>query len=159
MKAKTLLFCILISMALVFITGCATSVSVVNNNEIRSKYVEINPIIERDQYIILQKVTGSSEYITIEKNQIVGDSKKYGAIKQQVIEEPVKRSKKDINIAIETARSNALYQVIQKTNEIGGDTIIEPLEQIETKIETKAHKDKYYYKVTITALAVQLKRN
>lgn len=157
MKIKNFLFYISVSLVLFSAASCATSISVVNNNEIRSKYVEINPVIEFNQYTILQKVSASSDYVTIEKGRIVGDSKKYGAIKQTV-ETPAKRSKKDVNLALETARSNALYELIKKTNDLGGDTILEPMEQVETKIETKMNKDKCYYRVTITALAVQLKR-
>ena len=71
------------------------------------------------------------------------------------------------NSPLDIAESNAYYELIKKAREIGADTVLEPTVQIECDtLKDKVSmtfvsnsKKATKYKVTVRAIAVQLKKN
>ena len=171
-------FLFMATILVVLFASCKTTKDVVLlQNEIRTDNVVINTCFDKDDYVVLGSVQGESDFVyyDVDAGEMVGDSFCYGTLNQPAEfaigdgfavgygKNPTLKGAS----ALEIAKANAYYDLIQKAYEMGADTILEPTIQVETHTEQftgtglialKAQKPTSY-KVTVRAIAVQLKTN
>lgn len=166
----------------VLFTGCQSTESFTTySNELRSDSIVINTMMERSDYKVLGKVTGESDFVYYDSEvaKFIGDSLKYGKLNTpesitvaKGLAAGVNRytnmnkyspfnvavngaSNSNIN-ALEIAKQNALYELIQNAFAMDADSIIEPVYTVETNIEKTNKTIRTSYKVTVRAIAIQL---
>ena len=150
---------------------------VVFSDELKAENLVLNTCFDKNDYVILGSIAGSSDYVYYdeEKEEIIGDTYKYGtlnfpekvAVGKGFAAGYGKKSSQWGDSALQIAESNAYYELIKKAREIGADTVLEPTVQIECDtLKDKASmtfvsnsKKATKYKVTVRAIAVQLKKN
>ena len=155
-------------------TSCTTTkvTTTTKQNEIKSEKMIINTLFEKGDFAILGNVTGESDYVYFDNDtkSFVGDSQCYGFIPEPdsvVVDKNYavsigKKKTTYANTAIEIAKQNAYYNLIQKAYDMGADSILEPTVTIETINEdevsaTMRKPVKTQYKVTVRAKAIQIK--
>ena len=169
-------------------TSCASNTTTQSSeffsdfsNEIKSDSIVINTLFDKDDYKVVGRVSGSSDFVYLdEDNNAVGDSHKYGKLNQSdtialakgfALGTGVKRQTPSYDVALDIAKQNALYALIENAYAMGADTVIEPIYTVETQTEvitttttsknsTSEKKESITkYKVTVRAIAVQIKNN
>lgn len=157
-----------------FFVSCASVKVHTFENEVKSEKLVLNTLFEKDDYILLDTVVASSDFVYFDnaKMEYVGDSLKYGYISMpenvvidinQAISIGKKIMDKENVSALEIAKKNANYELIQKITEMDADTILEPVYTVETqRIDSvsifKRVAKRCSYKVTVRAKAIQLKK-
>ena len=167
---KSVLSIICLAAISVGFSACTTvSLEDTVETEMKSEKLVINSIFNRNDFVLLDTVSGSSDFVTYDcvTKKITGDSFKYG-----VIAEP-ENLVVDVNLAVctgkkagvlrsnalEIAKQNANYELIMEADELGADTLIEPMYTIEKKAEYVGNSvRKESYKVTVKAKALKVKR-
>ena len=157
-------------------TTTTTETVVIMQDEIKSENLVINTCFDKDDYVILGSVKGESDFVYYDtaSQKIVGDSMCYGTLNQSAkyaigkgfAAGYGKALTVNGNTPLDIAKSNAYYKLIENAYALGADTVLEPTVQIETntskvtstglrpsKIQTTTS-----YKVTVRAIAVQLKK-
>lgn len=175
---KTLFFLATLLVVSLFVSCATTTENVVlMQNEIKSENLVINTCFEKDDYEILGSVKGESDFVyyDFESKKIIGDSMCYGTLNQSAkyaigkgfAAGYGKISTVNGTTPLEIATANAYYKLIENAYALGADTVLEPTVQIEThtskivkagllpsKTQTPTS-----YKVTVRAIAVQLKKS
>lgn len=164
------LSCAVIAAACALLSSCATFDVATKTTEMKSEKLVINTLFEREDYTILGTVSGESDYVSfnVVTKAYDGDSLNYGFINEPenvVIDEKMAASigKKSSFVkmnALEIAKQNAYYNLIQKANEMGADTVLEPTVLVETKRTATKFGNmtkNISYKVTVKAKAIQIK--
>ena len=165
MKKSVLSIICLAAISAVFSACTTVSLEDTVETEMKSEKLVINSIFNRNDFVLLDTVSGSSDFVTYDyvTKKTTGDSFKYG-----VIAEP-ENLVVDVNLAVCTGkkpsvlRNNVLeianYELIMKADELGADTLIEPMYTIEKKAEYVGNSvRKESYKVNVKAKALKLKR-
>ena len=150
---------------------------VVFSDELKAENLVLNTCFDKNDYVILGSIAGSSDYVYYdeEKEEVIGDSYKYGtlnfpenvAVGKGYAAGYGKKSSQWGDSPLQIAKLNAYYELIKKAREIGADTVLEPTVQIECDtLKDKVSmtfvsnsKKATKYKVTVRAIAVQLKKN
>lgn len=148
------------------LSSCSSTKSSLTD-EIGSGGIGVVSTYSRDEYVILDKVSAVSNYVSYNssKGEMEGDSLCYGHFnktEKTVLPVVSKGGKKSSSAEVnpeEVARKNAYYILIQKVNDLGGDYILEPLEQVEKKVEKTGGKEKISYRVKVSALVIKIKRD
>lgn len=156
-----------------FFVSCASVEVHTFENEVKSEKLVLNTLFEKDDYVLLDTVVASSDFVYFDnaKMEYAGDSLKYGYISMpenvvidtnQAISIGKKMDKENVS-ALEIAKKNANYELIQKITEMNADTILEPVYTVETqRIDSvsifKRVAKRCSYKVTVRAKAIQLKK-
>ena len=144
-------------------------------------------MIEKDDYKIIGKVTGESNFVYYDsaKVEFIGDTVCYGKLNTAdtvtvskglavgVSSSPMLKGFSPVTstqkisateiAALEVAKQNAIYDLIQNAFAINADSVVEPIFTVEKHVEEEYNKDKNIsqtsYKVTVRAIAIQLKTN
>jgi hypothetical protein len=136
--------------------------------EMKSEKLVINSMFNRDDFILIDTITASSDVVTYDysSREYTGDSLKYGIISEpenlvvdlNLAVSTGRKPKRARGNALEIAKQNANYELIKKAEELGADTLLEPMYSIE-KDATYVGKSpkKESYKVTVKAKALKLK--
>lgn len=164
--------------AVLALSSCSSTKEVVAFlDEIKAENLVLNTCFDKNDYVILGSISGSSDYVYYdeEKEEVIGDSYKYGtlnfpertAVGKGYAAGYGKSSTELGSTPLQIAKANAYYELIKKAREIGADTVLEPTVQVEcdalkekdslTLVSTSKKPAKY--KVTVRAIAVQLKKN
>lgn len=164
--------------AVLALSSCSSMKEVVAfSDEIKAENIVLNTCFDKNDYVILDSISGSSDYVYYdeEKEEVIGDSYKYGtlnfperiAVGKGYAAGYGKSSTELGSTPLQIAKANAYYELIKKAREIGADTVLEPTVQVEcdalkekdslTLVSTSKKPAKY--KVTVRAIAVQLKKN
>ena len=158
---KTVISIFLVLCAIVCLTSCKT-IKGSQMNQISSEDLVINTYFDKDDFMIIGTAEGSSEFVYFDstKKEYVGDSHKYGYVNDRVYANVDKdmyvgsgrESKSFYNpsTALETAKLNALYNLIVDAKALGGHFIFEPNYTVETQADPRGKG--LMYKVTVTAL-------
>lgn len=157
-----LLFCIVI-----LVTSCYTTVQATTKmNQISSEGLVVNTFMEREDYTIVGTVRGESDFVYYDytTQRFIGDSNNYGYINDRLSASVDKdlyvgvgrddNSFYTPETALERAKLNALYKLIQESNELGADFIFEPNYTVE--ITPNSLSGELMYKVTVRALAAKI---
>lgn len=170
MKKTILTLSTVLCAGLLFISCQSSSVFTVED-EIKSEKMVINTMFTREDVIIKDTITVSSDFVYYdsERSEYVGDTYCYGniAVPSKVVigdEIAVSVGKKSVDKkskgAYLRAKQNAEYLLIKEARKIGADTVLEPTYMVEHQLDTQGSKVlKDAYKITVTAVAVQLKKN
>ena len=138
------------------------------SNEIKSEKLALNTYFDKDEYTIIGTVTGESDYVWF--NSIIssfeGDSGNYGYIYEPSevnIGEKIfvgtgkKLKAAEADAALQRAKLNANYQLIQNAYAIGGDSIFDPIYTVESIVDITDTHNIRKYKVTVRAMVIKLK--
>ena len=170
-KLLKALACTMLILPATFFMSCLTT-SVheeTASTEIKAERFALNTYFEKDDYVVLGTATGQSDFVWKDslKNTFNGDTGKYGYIyepKETTLGEGIfvgtgKRAlnKADADEALYRARLNANYELIQKTYELGGDSIFDPVYTVEKISDADSVSSKTQYKVTVRAKVIQFK--
>lgn len=138
------------------------------SNEIKSEKLALNTYFDKDEYTILGTVTGESDFVWY--NSIIstyeGDSGKYGYIYEPTevnIGDKVfvgtgkKLKAAESDPALQRAKLNANYQLIQNAYALGGDSIFDPIYTVESIVDITDTSNVRKYKVSVRAKVIKLK--
>ena len=138
------------------------------SNEIKSEKLALNTYFDKDEYTIIGTVTGESGFVWY--NSIIstyeGDSGKYGYIYEpsevnigdKVFIGTGKRLKSaESDPALQRAKLNANYQLIENAYALGGDSIFDPIYTVESITDITDASNVRKYKVTVRAKVIKLK--
>ena len=166
---KTVFLTALVLCVVVFTTSCvSTDISQTNTkmNQISSEDLVVNTFMNKEDYRIIGTVRGESDFVyySYDSEDYVGDSHNYGYINDRMsasISEGyyVGTGRIDNSFyipesALDIAKLNALYNMIQEANNLEADFILEPSYTIESKPSPR--DGELMYKVTVKALAAKI---
>lgn len=168
---KTFVSLFAVSAVCAVFSACSSTRFVeIEETEMKSEKLVINSMFDRDDFSVIDTVSGSSDFVTFNPvtREYEGDSHKYGFIAEPenlVVDANLgvstgKKAYAARTNALEVAKQNANYVLIQQANELGADTLIEPMYTVESKIEYigKAVR-KIAYKVSVKAKALKIKKD
>lgn len=185
MKKSLMLSTVAVLAASIIATSCVSTNQKIDpytdlSNEINSQNAVINTMFDKNDYRVIGRVTGKSDYIYWNEDlkEYTGDSHKYGVLNSPDTMHIGKgfafgsgfRTSFKATSALEIAKQNAYYDLIQNAYAMGADSVIEPLITVETtgdcvseldgdkKVASKSYEN-IKYKVTVRAVAIQLKNN
>ena len=171
MKKTISAFCTLLLSGLLF-NSCLTTTSYSTvEDEIKSEKLVINTMFGREDLKVLDTITVSSDFVYYDPELpgYAGDTYCYGNIavpSKVVVGDDIAVSigkmpaDKKSRGAYLRAKQNADYLLIQEARKIGADTVLEPSYTVEHEVKAKGKRLlKDAYKITVTAVAVQLKKN
>ena len=138
------------------------------SNEIKSEKLALNTYFDKDEYTILGTVTGESDFVWYNPvtSTYKGDSGKYGYIYEpsevnigeKVFVGTGKRLKAaESDPALQKAKLNANYQLIENAYALGGDSIFDPIYTVESIVDINDASNIRQYKVTVRAKVIKLK--
>ena len=166
---KKNLFVLFAPFTLAALFASCTSILPYSTNEIKAEHFVMDTYLNRDDYVIIGTATGTSDFVGPrdggDKYVHKGDSCKYGYIFEP--SEPfvgegvyVGTGRKNVyyddeDEALTYARLNANYELIESAFEMGGDSIVDPIYTVQTKVESG---DEVFYKVTVRAKVIQINK-
>jgi hypothetical protein len=134
-------------------------------NEIQSEKIVVNTYPLTENYTVIGTAKGESDYVCYNsmKGNFDGDTGKYGYIferEDSFIGDKVyigtgKKSQKteeEDKAALQRAKLNANYDLIEEAFKMGGDEILEPIYTAEI---IKKSGSRLYYKVTVRAKVIK----
>lgn len=138
------------------------------SNEIKSEKLALNTYFDKNEYTILGTVTGESDFVWYNPSLSLykGDSGKYGYIYEpsevnigeKVFVGTGKRLKAaETDPALQRAKLNANYQLIENAFALGGDSIFDPIYTVESIVDMTDSANIRQYKVTVRAKVIKLK--
>ena len=153
---------------IVLVTSCMSTeiASKTMMNQISSEGLIVNTFMDRDDYTVVGTVRGESGFVYYDSGSMkfVGDSNNYGYINERVsasvdhdLYVGVGRENNLFytpETALERAKLNALYNLIQEANELEADFIFEPTYTVE--INPNRESGELMYKVTVKAVAAKI---
>jgi hypothetical protein len=138
------------------------------SNEIKSEKLALNTYFDKDEYTIIGTVSGESDFVWYNAltNTYHGDSGKYGYIYEPTevnIGEKIfvgtgkKLKASEADPALQRAKLNANYQLIENAYTLGGDSIFDPIYTVESIVDITDTHNIRKYKVTVRAMVIKLK--
>ncbi len=138
------------------------------SNEIKSEKLALNTYFDKDEYTIIGTVTGASDFVWYNQlsSTYKGDSGKYGYIYEpsevnigeKIFVGTGKRLKEaEADPALQRAKLNANYQLIENAYALGGDSIFDPIYTVESIVDINDANNVRQYKVTVRAKVIKLK--
>lgn len=157
-------------------TSCSTVTKVSSTNEIKSEQMVLNTYLDRNDYTIIGTVSGTSEFVSFnaETGEWTGDSGNYGYIYEpaetfigqtengngKFVGVGKKASNTSESEALQRAKLNANFIMIEEAYKLGGDSILSPIYTVEKHSEESkngSYVKSVSYKVSVRAKVIQIK--